>query len=89
MSYMFYRCDSLLLLPKISNWNTSKVNDKSYMFYGCKSLPEILNWDTSKVNDMSYMFYECISLISLPDISSWTISKVNDIRNGILLKLKI
>ena len=30
-SYMFYNCKSLLSIPDISNWNTSKVNNMSYM----------------------------------------------------------
>ena len=30
-SYMFYNCKSLISIPDISNWNTSKVNNMSYM----------------------------------------------------------
>ena len=56
---MFYECESLISLPDISKWNTSKVTDISNMFYECElliSLPDISKWDTSKIIDMSYMF---------------------------------
>ena len=39
----------------ISKWDTSNVNDMSYMFDGCESLnslPDISKWDTSNVEDM-------------------------------------
>ena len=29
---MFYECSSLISLPDISKWNTSKVKDMSFMF---------------------------------------------------------
>ena len=35
---MFYKCNSLISLPDISKWNTTNVNDMSWMFYGCNSL---------------------------------------------------
>jgi len=44
---MFYGCESLISMPILSKWNTSNVNNMSYMFYGCKlliSLPNIFNW---------------------------------------------
>ena len=37
---MFQGCSSLTNLD-LSNWDTSKVNDMSRMFFGCKSLSEI------------------------------------------------
>ena len=37
MSCMFSYCSELSSLPDISKWNTSNVNDKVDMFYGCKS----------------------------------------------------
>ena len=80
MSYMFYECDSILLLPSISNINTSKVFNMSYMFKECNSLislPDISKWNTENVTDMRGMFYGCNLLSSLPDISKWNISNVN------------
>ena len=38
MEGMFYGCLSLISLPDISKWNTSKVTDLSHMFFGCNSL---------------------------------------------------
>ena len=85
MSYMFYNCELISVLPDISIWDTSKVINMNNMFGGCKSLsylPDISKWDTSNVLDMSGMFSGCNMLSSLPDISKWNISKVNDM-NGI------
>ena len=78
---IFYFCHSI---PDISRWNTSKVNNMSYMFNYCKklkSLPDISKWDTSNVTDMRGMFLDCESLSSLPDISKWDTSKVTDMSN--------
>ena len=41
---MFYGCVSLISLPDISKWNTSKVNNKN-MFSGCNSLIKIPNFN--------------------------------------------
>ena len=60
MSGLFYY--SARLLPDISNWNTSSVENMSKMFDRCKSLkslPNISKWDTSRVKDMSHMFHHC------------------------------
>ena len=49
MSYMFFRCSSLISLPDISKWDTKNVIDMSYMFCKCSSLislPNISKWDT-------------------------------------------
>ena len=35
MSNMFYRFQSLISLPDISEWNTSNVKDINRIFYGC------------------------------------------------------
>ena len=40
---MFYKCNSLSVLPDISKWNTSNVTNMSGMFYSCKdslNIPE-------------------------------------------------
>ena len=50
MGDMFYKCETLSLLPDISKWDTSNVTDMSYMFNYCEtlsSLPDISKWDTS------------------------------------------
>ena len=82
MSYMFFRCESLITLSEISKWNTIKVKNMNSMFYLCESLislPDISKWNTNNVNDMSLIFYGCSSLKSLPDISKWNTIEVNDI----------
>ena len=66
MKKMFCDCKSLETVPYISNWNTSNVNDMSYLFSGCLSLltiksvlllPDISKWDVSKVSTFENMFY--------------------------------
>ena len=65
---LFYNCSSLISLPDIPKWNTSKVKDMHGLFYNCFSLisiPDISKWNTNNVIDMSELFYNCSSLISL------------------------
>ena len=81
MSYMFYKCSSLLSLPYISKWNTQNIIDMRNMFYGCtslSSLPDISKWNIQNVTDMSNIFYGCSSLSSLPDISKWNTLNVTN-----------
>ena len=78
---MFSGCSSLLSLPDIAKWNTSKITDMHYMFCGCSSLlslPDISKWNTSNVKDMHWMFGRCSSLSYLPDISKWNTKNVKD-----------
>ena len=63
---MFYKCISLISLPKISKWNIKNVADMSFMFYECKSLisfPDISKWNTSYITDI---FYECYNSLNIP-----------------------
>ena len=81
MSYMFYQVDSLVIPPKITDWNTSYVTDMSYMFYECEileSLPDFSKWNTSRLTNMSYMFFRCYKITSIPDFSGWDTSNVID-----------
>ena len=74
MSYLFDKCETLISVPNISEWDTSNIINMSNIFSYCKllkSLPDISKWDTSKVINMNTMFWDCESLISLPDISEW------------------
>ena len=61
---MFYRCHSLLSIPKL---DTGNVTNMRCMFYKCGSITslDLSNWDTSKVTDMSYMFYICYNLTTI------------------------
>ena len=84
MSYLFYKCYSLLSLPDISEWDTSNIINMSNIFAGClllSFLSDISKWKTSKVTNMSHMFYACMSLTSLPDISIWDTSNVKNMKN--------
>ena len=61
MKDMFLGCNSLISLPDISNWNTSKVMNMYQMFSGCISLislPDISKWNTSKVLSKNDMYLE-------------------------------
>ena len=81
MSYMFWRCTSLVDLPDISNFNMSDVENMSYMFYGCENLKElddISKWNTSNVKYMQRMFCNCKSLYKLPPIENWNTEKVKN-----------
>ena len=75
ISCMFANCSSLknfidtferpnYILLEISNnmvlWNTEKIKNMSYLFYGCQkllSLPDISKWNTGTVTNLSSMFY--------------------------------
>ena len=48
-----------LLELDLSKFNTPKVTDTQYMFYGMSSLVtlDLSNFNTSQVTDMRYMFY--------------------------------
>ena len=81
MSYLFFGCRSLISIPDISEWDTSKITSMKFIFCHCNSLislPDISKWNTSNVKDMNAIFAECNSLISLPDISKWDTSNVNN-----------
>lgn len=60
----------------LSNVNTSKATDMSYMFSECKALYlDLSGFDVSNVTNMSYIFQNCTSEI---DIDSWDISKLTN-----------
>ncbi len=61
----------------LSNLDTSKVVDMSYMFNYCENLTslDLSSFDTSNVTTMSYMFQECTSLTKL-NLCSFDTNKV-------------
>ena len=69
----------LLKFIKCDNLDTSKVNNMSWMFYGCRSLSslDLSNFDTSNVTTMRSMFEDCSGLTSL-NVSSFDTSKVTN-----------
>ena len=82
-SYMFSGCENIKYIH-FSNYNTTNINNMSYMFYNCKtlnSLSDISKWNTSNVNNMSYMFSGCNLLKSLPNISNWNTNNVTNMND--------
>ena len=47
---MFSGCNSLTRLD-LSNFDTSKVTDMTFMFYGCDNLPNIICSDSKILNE--------------------------------------
>lgn len=62
----------------ISNWDTSQVQDMSYMFFGAMRLnnPGLNSWDTSNVVNMSGMFREATDFNQ--PLNNWNTSNVVD-----------
>ena len=72
MSYMF---SSKATTIDLSNFDTSKVTDMSYMFYSSKAtMLDVSNFDTSKVTSMTSMFE--YSQATALDVSNFNTSKV-------------
>ena len=63
----------------LSNFNTSKIINMSFMFHNCSNLKSLNleNFNTKNVNDMSGMFFNCANLEIL-DLSKFNTSKVID-----------
>ena len=61
---MFFCCFKLKKIKGINNFNTSKVNNMSFMFSWCESLEylDLSNFDTSNVGNMENMFSGCHKL---------------------------
>ena len=63
---MFSNCTSLKTFD-LSNFNTTKVTDMSYMFCYCYAITllDLRNFDTTNCRDMSSMFIGCRNLNKL------------------------
>ena len=64
----------------ISSFDTSKMTNMKYMFYGCQNLKEInlKSFDTTNVVDAVGLFGNCKALVNL-DISNFNFKNVKDI----------
>ncbi|GMI23136.1 hypothetical protein TeGR_g3838, partial [Tetraparma gracilis] len=63
----------------ISDWDTSKVTNMQYLFFGKRSFNEdISGWDVSKVITM-YGMFRVATAFNQP-IGNWDVSKVTDMR---------
>ena len=78
MSYLFGQLDNVMSINVGSFFDTRKVTNMHYMFYGSSKLEDIdlSTFDTSNVTDMSGMFYN-MTLTSL-DLSGFDTSKVTN-----------
>jgi len=82
----------LSVLPEISKWNTSNVNNMGemlYQYYSLSDFPDISIWNTYNVNDMSGMFFNCLSVSFFPDIFSNLIVVMFMILNVCLINVSI
>ena len=66
----------------VSNLDTSKFTDMSYMFFYCTSISniDVSRWNVGNVTSMQGMFYGCTSLKSL-NIEGWNTSSVSNMSN--------
>ena len=79
MKAMFQYCLEIIRLD-LSNFDTQRVNNMSYMFNKCKKLREIRGLNkfvTNKVTNMKAIFSECISMEYL-DLSNFDTSNTID-----------
>ena len=68
MSGLFYKDIFSTIAFNVSNWNVSKIENMSGMFFYCTKFKGIglEKWNVKRVKDMSYMFDECTSIKKLP-----------------------
>ncbi len=73
----FVDLQKLTTIEGIENLNTSKVEDMSWMFYGCESLTtlDLRHFNTSNVTCMDNMFYDCSSLATIYVGKSFVLSE--------------
>ena len=76
MSFLFTRVKAKDLSHiDISLWDTSNVEDMTYMFNGCNVHQlDLSRWNTSNVESMACMFLNCYDFTS--DLSKWDTGKV-------------
>ena len=66
MLSFFEKCNSLILLPDISKWNTTNVQTMNKMFIKCNSLislPDISKWNTNIDKDILNESFNCLNKI--------------------------
>jgi len=62
----------------ISEWDTSRVTDMSYLFENSKLNLDISEWDVSKVTNMKHMFANAPAFNG--DISKWDVARVTNMQ---------
>ena len=75
---MFNGCSALLSLD-VTNFNTAKVTDMSYMFSSCVALTSLYltNFNTEKVTNMQNMFSGCQALTTIYTSSKFVTTQVS------------
>ena len=82
MSYTFACCSSLVGLPNISKWNTTKVTNMSYMFMSYdENLSKFFSnlYELNSAVNKTFLISKSSSLKTMPDISKWTTTNVTDL----------
>lgn len=79
--YMFAGLKNLTSIVGLDTFDTSKVNDFSYMFRNCEKLKtiDLSKFNTAQATDMRSMFSGCKSLENL-DLSSFNVEKAENLR---------
>lgn len=81
-SYFFVALKNASNMEGISNWDTSKVENMSFMFSDCESLTNLnalANWNTSNVKTLRAAFNGQSNLESLEGIKKWDVSNVTSL----------
>ena len=78
----FYFLTKLTTIQNISNLDTSRLTDMSYMFFACFDLQtvDLTHFNTENVTDMSEMFSNCSDINNL-NFSSFDTSKVTNMNS--------
>jgi len=67
MSYLFFKCFSLISFPDITKWNTSNFVNINSIFCECNSLmslPDVSIWNNSNIIERNDIFYNCFNTLN-------------------------
>ena len=86
---MITYCSRLKSLPSISKLNINKLEDMSFMFYGCTSLESISDLNEWKLNDKNYnfIFYYCPSIKPFPNKFKWIDDSVDTLEQNLITSI--
>lgn len=80
MEWMFADCSSLKEIVIPENWDTSLVEDMSYMFFNCSSATtlDVSSLDTRSTQKMDYLFGYCHNLGQI-SMEKWTVGNLGNV----------
>ena len=83
MAYMFYNSRVTSNMLDLSNFNTVRVLNMTYMFAGCDYLTtlNLSSFNTANVKYMGYMFNDCNRLTTIQVTSEWSTASVTSSPN--------